>query len=76
MSYQQEYQHSALEPDAFWPENANELAWFQAPRQALSEDSNKFARWTTPSTTDDPAILDDIKSLFRELKLGAYNTTP
>jgi acetate--CoA ligase len=45
MSYQQEYQKSIEQPEAFWLEQANKLAWFSAPEKALSTDENGLYRW-------------------------------
>jgi acetate--CoA ligase len=45
MSYQQEYQKSIEQPEAFWLEQANKLGWFTAPEKALSTDENGLYRW-------------------------------
>jgi len=45
MAYQAEYSKSIAEPEAFWAEKAEALAWFKKPQQILSEDSNGVSRW-------------------------------
>ncbi|MFA5631127.1 MAG: propionyl-CoA synthetase [Porticoccaceae bacterium] len=45
MTYQQEFDRSVAEPEAFWLEQAAELAWFQAPTQGLSLDETGVQRW-------------------------------
>ncbi len=45
MSYQQEYQRSLEQPEAFWLEQARQLSWFTEPTQALTKNDNGFYRW-------------------------------
>ncbi len=45
MSYQQEYDRSINEPESFWAEKAEQLPWFEAPKNVLSTDENGITRW-------------------------------
>jgi propionyl-CoA synthetase len=45
MSYQQEYQRSIDNPEAFWREKASVLPWFKQPSTILATDDNGIARW-------------------------------
>jgi len=45
MKYQQEYQASIDDPEAFWMEKAAQLAWFTPPEQALSTNTNQYNQW-------------------------------
>jgi propionyl-CoA synthetase len=45
MSYQDEYQQSIEQREAFWREQARALPWYRFPQTILSEDGNGIARW-------------------------------
>ena len=45
MSYADEYQRSIEEPQVFWAEKAEALAWYKKPKQILSQDENGMDRW-------------------------------
>jgi propionyl-CoA synthetase len=45
MSYQSEYNRSIEQAENFWSEKAQDLAWFEAPKNILSEDENGVMRW-------------------------------
>lgn len=45
MSYQQEYDASVNNPEAFWAEKAKALPWYKAPSKILSTDQNGIQRW-------------------------------
>jgi propionyl-CoA synthetase len=45
MSYQQEYQKSIEQPEAFWADKAADLPWYKMPEVILSKDENGIDRW-------------------------------
>ena len=45
MSYQKEYQASVDNPEQFWADKADAIAWFKKPETILSEDANGMQRW-------------------------------
>ncbi|MGQ8366169.1 propionyl-CoA synthetase [Glaciecola sp. 1036] len=45
MSYQQEYGNAVNNPEAFWREQAEKLAWYKAPDTILQNDENGIGRW-------------------------------
>lgn len=45
MTYQAEHQKSTENPEQFWREKAEAIAWFQFPEKILSTDENGFYRW-------------------------------
>ena len=45
MSYQQEYQASIEDPEAFWAEKAKLVPWFKEPKNILSTDEHGIHRW-------------------------------
>ncbi|MCZ6469953.1 MAG: propionyl-CoA synthetase [Gammaproteobacteria bacterium] len=45
MSYQQEYQASIEDPEAFWAEKANLVPWYKEPQNILSTDEHGIHRW-------------------------------
>ena len=45
MAYADEYRKSIEQPEAFWKEKAEAIAWFEAPTQILSQDENGIDRW-------------------------------
>ncbi len=45
MTYQAEYQKSTENPEQFWREKAEDIAWFTFPEKILSTDENGFYRW-------------------------------
>ena len=45
MSYQQEYQTSIEDPEAFWAEKAKLVSWYKEPQNVLSVDENGIHRW-------------------------------
>lgn len=44
-AYQQHYNRSILEKEAFWQEQAQQLAWFSSPENILSQNEKGFYRW-------------------------------
>lgn len=45
MNYQQQYQQSLQNPQAFWQQQAQALAWYKKPKTILSKDANGIDRW-------------------------------
>jgi len=45
MSYQQEYQASIENPEAFWAEKAKLVSWFKPPQNILSTDEHGIQHW-------------------------------
>jgi len=45
MSYQDEYQASIDNPEAFWAEKAGQLDWYKPPTNVLSTDEHGIQRW-------------------------------
>lgn len=45
MSYAEKYQFSIDNREAFWAEEAQQISWFEAPKQTLSIDEKGFYRW-------------------------------
>lgn len=45
MTYQEEYQHSIDNPEAFWREKAAALTWYTQPKTILATDTNGIHRW-------------------------------
>ncbi len=45
MSYQDEYQASIDNPEAFWAQKAQQLDWYKPASQVLSRDENGIHRW-------------------------------
>ncbi len=45
MSYQQQADHAKQQPEQFWLEQAQQLAWYSPPEQALSQDEHGNYRW-------------------------------
>ncbi len=45
MSYQEEYGKATNQPQEFWAEQAENIAWYKAPQTILSEDENGIGRW-------------------------------
>ena len=45
MSYQEHYNKSIENPEAFWGEQANNIKWYKKPTTILSKDENGFDRW-------------------------------
>lgn len=50
MSYQKHYNQSIQNPEKFWEEQANNIKWFQKPKNILSKDSHGFDRWFADGT--------------------------
>jgi propionyl-CoA synthetase len=44
-SYADAYHRSITDPEAFWGEQARQIAWFEEPRQVLTTDEDGFYRW-------------------------------
>ena len=44
-SYQQEYQRSTQDVEAFWLSKAENIHWFKPPTTALAKDENGMDRW-------------------------------
>jgi len=47
MLYNQLYQHSITDKEAFWQEQSNALSWFIKPHTILSKNEKGFDRWFT-----------------------------
>jgi propionyl-CoA synthetase len=45
MNYDSFYRRSIEQPEEFWAEQAQKLAWFEPPTSILSTDKNGFYRW-------------------------------
>ncbi|MDH5425906.1 MAG: propionyl-CoA synthetase [Gammaproteobacteria bacterium] len=45
MSYQDEYNYSMNEPEAFWKDKAGDLEWFKQPETILSQDEHGIHHW-------------------------------
>lgn len=45
MSYESEYQRSLTEPETFWAEQANQIAWFKKPQTILEALDDGSHRW-------------------------------
>lgn len=45
MNYDSFYRQSIEQPEEFWAEQAQQLAWFEQPTTILSTDKNGFYRW-------------------------------
>ncbi len=45
MTYQAEHQKSTENPEQFWREKAEDIAWFKFPEKILSTDESGFYRW-------------------------------
>ncbi|WP_242927718.1 propionyl-CoA synthetase [Pontibacter vulgaris] len=44
-TYTEAYNQSINDPEGFWAEQADDIAWYQKPEQILSTDENGFYRW-------------------------------
>ncbi|MDX5420662.1 MAG: AMP-binding protein, partial [Hymenobacteraceae bacterium] len=44
-AYAEAYARSIADPEAFWGEQAEQIAWFEKPQEILSTDENGFFRW-------------------------------
>ncbi|MER2996038.1 propionyl-CoA synthetase [Pontibacter populi] len=44
-TYTDAYNRSISDPEGFWAEQAEQIAWYQKPEQILSTDENGFYRW-------------------------------
>ena len=42
MNYDSFYKRSIEQPEAFWAEQADKLAWYKKPKTILSQDKNGF----------------------------------
>ena len=45
MTYQEIYNKSISNPEAFWSEQANKLSWYQNPTQILGKDQHDYPKW-------------------------------
>lgn len=45
MTYLEQHQSSINDPETFWKEHANDIAWFTSPTNILSKDKNDVTRW-------------------------------
>lgn len=45
MSYQNEYNKSMQNPEAFWKEKAQDLSWYQFPENILTQDEHGIHHW-------------------------------
>ena len=45
MTYQQEYQASIEQPEAFWQKQSQRIQWFKKPGKILAKDENGIDRW-------------------------------
>ena len=43
--YQEIYQKSIKDPEAFWAEVANEVFWYKKPKKILNSDNPPFYKW-------------------------------
>ncbi|TNF07778.1 MAG: propionyl-CoA synthetase [Gammaproteobacteria bacterium] len=46
-AYQKQYQQFLDNPENFWQEQANRIAWYKKPTNILSVDDNEYFRWYT-----------------------------
>lgn len=46
-AYQKQYQQFLENPEQFWQEQANRIAWYKKPTNILSVDENEYFRWYT-----------------------------
>ena len=46
-AYQKQYQQFQENPEQFWQEQANRIAWYKKPTNILSVDENEYFRWYT-----------------------------
>ena len=46
-AYQKQYQQFLENPEQFWQEQANRIAWYKKPTNILSMDENEYFRWYT-----------------------------
>ncbi len=44
-AYQKQYQQFLENPEQFWQEQANRIAWYKKPTNILSVDENEYFRW-------------------------------
>jgi acyl-coenzyme A synthetase/AMP-(fatty) acid ligase len=70
MSYQDIYLHSITNKKAFWKQQANELAWIQAPTQILNETKPNFYEWFADGITNMSYLCLDV-----HLEQGRGNQT-
>jgi len=47
MNYQDFYNNSITDPERFWKEQANKLAWYAKPKTILSKDEFDYPQWFT-----------------------------
>ncbi|MFK5891352.1 MAG: acetyl-coenzyme A synthetase N-terminal domain-containing protein, partial [Flavobacteriaceae bacterium] len=45
MNYIEHHNNSIQNPEAFWAEQAENIAWYKKPTNILSKDDNGFYRW-------------------------------
>ncbi|MCF6141749.1 acetate--CoA ligase [Flavobacterium sp. K77] len=45
MKYNEIYNHSITEPEAFWAAQAEKIDWFKKPQTILSQDKNGYPQW-------------------------------
>lgn len=50
MTYQELYTKSIQNPEAFWQDQANEIAWFTPPQSILSKDDQDYFEWFKDGT--------------------------
>jgi len=49
-TYAAAYARSITDPEGFWGEQAGQIAWFDQPRQVLTQDQQGFYRWFAGGT--------------------------
>jgi len=47
MNFNQQHNKAEVSPEAYWNEQANLVAWYQAPKAILSTNSNNWSDWFT-----------------------------
>ncbi|MCF6212500.1 MAG: acetate--CoA ligase [Flavobacteriaceae bacterium] len=50
MNYKEHHNNSIQNPEAFWAEQAENIAWYKKPTNILSKDDNGFDRWYKDGT--------------------------
>jgi len=45
MKYKELYTQSIAEPEVFWADQANQIAWYSKPKNILSKDGNDYPLW-------------------------------
>lgn len=79
MLYQEFYKKSIDSPKDFWKTQSQNLAWFKQQNTILSKDKHDYyqrfddeQQYNIPSTIDDIAIIDEIKSVYQTHHIGIH----